>query len=58
MRYRDNYFIQERRKTMKKLISILFALALLAAVSLVQVAVIKAQEEPAVEVEVGVICRD
>ena len=43
---------------MKKLFSILFVLALLASVSLFQVAVIKAQEEPAVEVEVGVICRD
>jgi hypothetical protein len=43
---------------MKKLFSILFALALLASVSLFQVAAIKAQEEPAVEVEVGVICRD
>jgi len=43
---------------MKKLFSILFVLALLAAVSLVQVAMVKAQEEPAVEVEVGVICRD
>ena len=43
---------------MKKLFSILFALALLASVSLFQMAAIKAQEESAVEVEVGVICRD
>lgn len=43
---------------MKKLFSILFVLMLLTSASLFQAAMVKAQEEPAVEVEVGVICRD
>lgn len=43
---------------MRKLFSVLFALALVASFSLYQAASAKAQEEPAVEVEVGVICRD
>lgn len=43
---------------MKKLFSVLFALALLTSFSLYQVAAATDQEEPSVEVEVGVICRD
>lgn len=43
---------------MKKLFSILFALAVMASFSLYQAAEAKAQEEPTVKVEVGVICRD
>ncbi len=43
---------------MKKLFSVLFALALLATFSLYQAAAEKTQEEPSVKVEVGVICRD
>ena len=55
---RHYHFILERRTTMKKLFSILFALALLATFSLYQVAAAKTQEGPSVEMEVGVICRD
>jgi hypothetical protein len=43
---------------MKKLFSVLFALALLVSFSFYQAAAAKDQEEPSVEVEVGVICRD
>jgi hypothetical protein len=43
---------------MKKLFSILFALAVMTSFSLYQAAEAKAQEEPTVKVEVGVICRD
>ncbi len=55
---RHYYFILERRTTMKKLFSVLFALALLATFSLYQVAAATTQEGPSVEMEVGVICRD
>lgn len=43
---------------MKKLFSILFALAVLASFSFYQAAEAKTQEEPTVKVEKGVICRD
>jgi hypothetical protein len=55
---RHFHFILERRTTMKKLFSVLFALVLLATFSLYQAAAVKTQEEPSVEVKRGLICRD
>jgi len=54
----SNRIILERRASMKKLFSILFALAVLVSFSFYQAAEAKAQEEPTVKVEKGVICRD
>lgn len=48
----------ERRVAMKKLLSILFVLALLTTFSLYMAGTIRAQEVASVEVDVGVICLD